>query len=88
MACAIPKAGGAFDYANKAFGKNIGFLTGMAQNIEFILAPPAISFAIGAYLNTFFNSGSFNLDADKQNGLQRICTDTRNKTKTKKGEKY
>lgn len=51
LACAIPKAGGAFDYAQKAFGKDIGFITGMAQNIEFIFAPPAIAFAIGAYFN-------------------------------------
>jgi ethanolamine permease len=26
----------------------------MAQNIEFIFAPPAIAFAIGAYFNLFF----------------------------------
>ncbi len=54
LACAIPKSGGAFDYANRAFGKDIGFVTGMAQNIEFIFAPPAIAFAIGSYGNIFF----------------------------------
>lgn len=53
MACAIPKAGGAFDYGIKALGKDWGFFAGMAQNIEFIFAPPAIAFAIGAYLNLF-----------------------------------
>ena len=53
LACSIPKAGGAFDYAIRALGKNWGFLGGMAQNIEFIFAPPAIAFAIGAYLNIF-----------------------------------
>ncbi len=56
LACAIPKAGGAFDYAIRALGKNWGFLGGMAQNIEFIFAPPAIAFAIGAYLNIFLPS--------------------------------
>ena len=56
LACSIPKAGGAFDYAVRALGKNWGFLGGMAQNIEFIFAPPAIAFAIGAYLNIFFPS--------------------------------
>jgi ethanolamine permease len=35
-------------------GRDIGFITGMAQNIEFIFAPPAIAFAIGAYFNLFF----------------------------------
>ena len=54
LACAIPKSGGAFDYANRAFGRDVGFITGMAQNIEFIFAPPAIAFAIGSYLNIFF----------------------------------
>jgi len=54
LACAIPKSGGAFDYANRAFGKDVGFITGMAQNIEFIFAPPAIAFAIGSYGNIFF----------------------------------
>lgn len=54
LACAIPKAGGVFDYATRALGKDPGFLAGMAQNIEFIFAPPAIAFAIGAYFNLFF----------------------------------
>lgn len=56
LACAIPKAGGAFDYSMRALGKNWGFIGGMAQNIEFIFAPPAIAFAIGAYLNLFIPS--------------------------------
>ena len=54
LACAIPKAGGAFDYADRALGKKLGFLAGMAQNVEFIFAPPAIAAAIGAYFNIFF----------------------------------
>ncbi|MEM7367004.1 MAG: ethanolamine permease [Bacteroidota bacterium] len=53
LACAIPKAGGAFDYSLRALGKEWGFVGGMAQNIEFIFAPPAIAFAIGDYLNIF-----------------------------------
>lgn len=56
LACAIPKAGGAFAYAMRGLGKDLGFLGGMAQNIEFIFAPPAIAFAIGAYLNIFMPS--------------------------------
>lgn len=53
LACAIPKAGGAFDYADRALGRNWGFLGGMAQIIEFVFAPPAIAAAIGAYFNLF-----------------------------------
>src|SRR6476659_1308316 len=47
LACAIPKAGGVFDYATKGLGKEIGFIAGMAQIIEFVFAPPAIAAAIG-----------------------------------------
>ncbi|WP_336514120.1 ethanolamine permease [Pollutibacter soli] len=56
LACAIPKAGGVFDYAGAAFGKNMGFVAGLAQIIEFVFAPPAISAAVGAYFNAFFPS--------------------------------
>lgn len=56
LACAIPRAGGGFDYANRALGKDWGFIAGMAQNIEFIFAPPAIAYAIGAYFNLFIPS--------------------------------
>jgi len=54
LACAIPRAGGAFDYARRGLGNDLGFIAGMAQNVEFIFAPPAIAFAIGAYFNLFF----------------------------------
>lgn len=54
LACAIPRAGGAFDYARAAYGKNMGFLAGMAQIVEFVFAPPAIAAAIGAYFSLFF----------------------------------
>ncbi|PSL43925.1 ethanolamine permease [Chitinophaga niastensis] len=53
LACAIPKAGGVFDYAEKALGKEVAFVAGIAQTVEFIFAPPAIAFAIGAYFNAF-----------------------------------
>ncbi|HEY0261472.1 MAG TPA: amino acid permease, partial [Chitinophagales bacterium] len=54
LACAIPKAGGGFDYATRALGKEIGFITGLAQIIEFVFAPPAIAIAIGTYLHLEF----------------------------------
>ena len=53
LACAIPKAGGVFDYATKGLGKDLGFIAGMAQVIEFVFAPPAIAAAIGAYFHLF-----------------------------------
>jgi ethanolamine permease len=54
LACAIPKAGGGFDYANRALGMDVGFITGLAQIIEFVFAPPAIAIAIGTYLHLSF----------------------------------
>jgi ethanolamine permease len=54
LACAIPKAGGVFDYTTRAMGRDIGFVAGMAQIIEFVFAPPAIAAAIGAYFHIFF----------------------------------
>lgn len=54
LACAIPKAGGAYDYAERAFKKDIGFVAGLAQIIEFVFAPPAIAIAIGSYFNLAF----------------------------------
>jgi ethanolamine permease len=54
LACAIPKAGGGFDYATLALGRAPGMVAGAAQWIEFLFAPPAIAFAIGAYFHEFF----------------------------------
>jgi ethanolamine permease len=53
LACAIPKAGGVFDYAHRAMGRDASFIAGMAQHIEFVFAPPAIALSIGAYFNLF-----------------------------------
>ena len=54
LACAIPRAGGAFDYAYRALGKNTAFIAGLAQIIEFVFAPPAIAIAIGTYFHLVF----------------------------------
>ena len=56
LACAIPKAGGAFDYANLTLNHHLGYIAGVAQIIEFVFAPPAIAAAIGAYFHIFIPS--------------------------------
>jgi ethanolamine permease len=58
LACAIPRAGGAFDFGLRAFGPLGGLLLGVAQIVEFLFAPPAIAAAIGAYFNLFFPNAS------------------------------
>lgn len=52
LACAIPRAGGAFVYADRAFGPKVGYVVGLAQIVEYGLAPPAIAFSIGSYIHT------------------------------------
>jgi ethanolamine permease len=54
LACAIPRAGGVFDYATRGLNRDWGFVAGAAQWIEFLFAPPAIAAAIGAYFHLFF----------------------------------
>ncbi len=54
LACAIPKAGGAFIYCGRGLGPGPGCVAGLAQIIEFVFAPPAIAMAIAAYVNQRF----------------------------------
>lgn len=54
LTTSIPHAGGPFAYSKRAFGPTGGYLAGAATLIEFVFAPPAISLAIGAYLNVQF----------------------------------
>src|SRR5450830_718732 len=54
LTTSIPHAGGPFAYSKRAFGPVGGYLAGAATLIEFVFVPPAISLAIGAYLNVQF----------------------------------
>jgi ethanolamine permease len=51
LASALPRAGGVFVYTSRAFGPHLGFVGGTAQLVEYMLAPPAVAFAIGSYIN-------------------------------------
>jgi ethanolamine permease len=53
LSCALPRAGGAFVYADQALGPKLGYLAGLAQWVEFVFAPPAIAAAIGAYFSIY-----------------------------------
>ena len=50
LACAMPRAGGAFVYAERALGPRWGAIAGFVQAIELVFAPPAIAMAIGSYI--------------------------------------
>ena len=54
LATRIPKADGPFAYSMQAFGPIAGITAGYATLIEFLFAPPAISIALGSYVNFLF----------------------------------
>jgi ethanolamine permease len=64
MACAIPRAGGVFVYAQRGLGDAGGFLGGIAQAVEFVFAAPAIAAALGGYV-AIWTPESFRLGADR-----------------------
>ena len=51
LTAAIPQAGGPFTYAYKALGPLGGVIAGYATLVEFLLAPPAVAFALGSYMH-------------------------------------
>jgi len=51
LTTAIPDAGGPFEYSRRALGNIGGIVAGYATLIEFLLAAPAIAFALGSYLH-------------------------------------
>src|SRR5256712_10306694 len=54
MSPALPHTGGAYSFARTAFGPWGGFITGIAENIEYVLTPAVIVFFIGSYLTAIF----------------------------------
>lgn len=50
MSPALPHTGGAYSFARTAFGPWGGFITGIAENIEYVLTPAVIVYFIGAYM--------------------------------------
>ncbi|MFD1256608.1 ethanolamine permease [Mucilaginibacter terrae] len=54
LTTSIPHAGGAFAYAYRAMGPFGGLVAGYATLIDFLLATPAIAFALGSYLHFLY----------------------------------
>lgn len=57
MSPALPHTGAAYSFARSAMGPWGGFVTGLAENIEYVLTPAVIVFFIGAYLGGIFGTG-------------------------------
>ncbi len=58
LTTSIPQAGGPFAYAHRAFGWWGGLVAGYATLVEFLIAPPAIAFALGSYTHFLYPSVS------------------------------
>ena len=55
MSPALPHAGGAYSFARTAMGPWGGFITGLAENMEYVLTPAVIVVGIGGYMGAIFN---------------------------------
>jgi ethanolamine permease len=58
MATALPHTGGAYSFARSAMGPWGGYVTGLAENMEYILTPAVIVVGIGGYLGAIFGTPS------------------------------
>src|SRR4029079_2299362 len=56
MSPALPHTGGAYSFARSALGPWGGFITGLAESIEYIMTPAVIVFFIGSYLTQIFET--------------------------------
>jgi ethanolamine permease len=53
---ALPHTGGAYSFGRTAFGPWGGFLTGLAESIEYVLTPAVIVVGIGGYVGTILET--------------------------------
>ncbi len=56
MSPALPHTGAAYSFARTAMGPWGGFVTGLCENVEYVLTPAVIVFFIGAYLTGIFET--------------------------------
>ncbi len=56
MSAALPHTGGAYSFARSAMGPWGAYVTGLAENMEYILTPAVIVVGIGGYLGAIFGT--------------------------------
>ena len=56
MAAAQPHTGGAYSFARAAMGPWGGFITGLCENVEYVLTAAVVCFFIGSYLGAIFET--------------------------------
>lgn len=54
MSPALPHTGGAYSFGRSAMGPWGGFITGLAENMEYVLTPAVIVVGIGSYMHAIF----------------------------------
>jgi ethanolamine permease len=56
MSPALPHTGGAYSFARSSMGPWGGYITGLAENMEYVLTPAVIVVGIGGYLGAIFGT--------------------------------
>ncbi|MCA9534284.1 MAG: ethanolamine permease [Myxococcales bacterium] len=56
MSAALPHAGGAYSFARSAMGPWGGYVTGLAENMEYVLTPAVIVVGVGGYLQAILGT--------------------------------
>ncbi len=56
MSPALPHTGAAYSFARTAMGPWGGFITGLCENVEYVVTPAVIMFFIGSYLTGVFET--------------------------------
>ena len=56
MSPALPHTGGAYSFARSAMGPWGGYITGLAENMEYVFTPAVIVVGIGGYMGAVFDT--------------------------------
>jgi ethanolamine permease len=56
MSPALPHTGAAYSFARTTMGPWGGFITGLFENVEYVITPAVVVFFIGSYLGTIFGT--------------------------------
>ncbi|MBP9904021.1 MAG: amino acid permease [Rhodoferax sp.] len=56
MSPALPHTGGAYSFARTAMGPWGGFLTGLSENVEYVITPAVIVYFISSYMGGIFGT--------------------------------
>jgi ethanolamine permease len=56
MSPALPHTGAAYSFARTAMGPWGGFITGLCENVEYVITPAVVVFFIGAYVTQIFGT--------------------------------